>query len=168
MALEIERKYIIAMPDMTALSAMEGYFSRDITQTYLRAPAGVTARVRCSVTDGIPTYTHTEKIRLNAMISDERERVIGEEEYRELLQRRLPDSRPVCKTRHTFRYRGQNFEVDVYPAWRRTAILETELSDPALTVSFPACLRVLREVTGNRAYSNASMARAFPPEDAAD
>lgn len=168
MALEIERKYIIAMPDIAALSEMEGYFSRDITQTYLRAPAGVTARVRCSVTDGVFTYTHTEKIRINPMASDERERVIGEEEYRALLQTRLPDCRPVRKTRHTFRYLGQSFEVDVYPAWEHTAILETELSDPARAVSFPACLRVLREVTGNRAYSNAAMARAFPPEDAND
>ena len=54
--------------------------------------------------------------------------------------------------------------MDVYPFWERTAILETELSDPTHHAEIPPFLTVIREVTGERAYTNRNLARRIPPE----
>ena len=62
-------------------------------------------------------------------------------------------------------YGGQLFEIDVYPAWKNTAIMETELDDREREVEIPTFIEIIREVTGYKAYSNASMSKSFPKED---
>ena len=77
----------------------------------------------------------------------------------------LEGTSPINKTRHTFSYLGQLFEIDIYPQWQHSAIMETELSSREAAVSFPAFIEIIREVTGDKAYSNAGMSRSFPPEE---
>ena len=45
--------------------------------------------------------------------------------------------------------------------------METELESRDTEVLMPDFLSIVREVTGNKLYSNASMARSFPKEDQA-
>ena len=44
--LEIERKYIIKMPDFSLLESQEGYTKSDILQIYLSSENGETHRIR--------------------------------------------------------------------------------------------------------------------------
>ena len=152
------------MPDISALSRYEGYYATDIVQTYLCSEAGVTHRVRRRTYADRTVYTQTKKVRIDKMSSEERERELTEREYLEFLSISDGDSKPVVKTRHSFTYRGQLFEVDIYPEWTRTCILETELADRSARAEFPPEIRVLLEVTGEWRFSNAAMARSFPTE----
>ena len=162
--LEIERKYVIELPQISALSAMNDYTVSDIEQTYLESPAHVTHRVRARRYSDRTVYTETKKVRVDRMSSYEDEREISEREYSELLCRRKTDTVTLKKRRHTFLYEGQIFEVDVYPEWKRSAILETELKTRESEVIFPDFIRIIAEVTGEKKYSNAAMSREFPPE----
>ena len=164
--IEIERKYIIHMPDVESLAAFRGYTKSHITQTYLKTDDGSTLRVRRREYENGAVYTETRKIRIDHISVRELEREIGRDEYEQLLRLAREDSKPVCKTRHTFEYMGHTVEIDVYPQWQSFAIMEVELEDACEDVAFPGVIRIFTEVTGERAYSNAAMARQFPSEPA--
>lgn len=163
--LEIERKYIIKMPNSMVLAAQPDYTESKITQIYIKGEPGETRRVRRRIFSDKTEYYETTKRPVSSIASDEREREIGREEYERLSAEILEGSSPVEKIRHTFTYLGQTFEIDVYPQWHSTAIMETELHTPDTVVEMPEFLHIIREVTGIKAYSNASMSREFPPED---
>lgn len=164
MALEIERKYVILMPDIRALEKHPDYTATDIVQTYLKSRAGVTHRVRKRDYQSGAVYTETKKVRVDKISSEEKEREITEEEYRELLKLSDKERVPVVKTRHSFTYLGQLFEIDIYPEWKHSCILETELKSRDTAVEFPPEVRVIAEVSGDKRFSNAQMAREFPRE----
>jgi CYTH domain-containing protein len=98
------------------------------------------------------------------MSSHELEREIEREEFDALVQKIAAGSRPIVKTRHTFDYLGQTFEIDVYPDWERTCIMETELDSRDASPEIPDFIRIVAEVTGDKRYSNAAMSRSFPEE----
>lgn len=161
---EIERKYIIEMPDMTELSKLAGYCRSEITQTYLLSKPGEARRVRERRYCDASVYTETVKVRIDKMSSEEREREITESEYRELLCEMKSGTKPIKKTRHSFPYGEITVEIDVYPEWERSCIMETELPSRDATPTLPPFIKILREVTGERGYSNADMAASFPRE----
>ena len=162
--IEIERKYIIEKPDVEALSAFRGYTKSEITQTYLSTLDGSTLRVRKRDYGDRISYTETRKIRIDNLSVEEIEREISEGEYLSLLKNAREDSTPITKTRHTFEYMGHTVEIDVYPQWSRFCIMETELESRDETVEYPKIIKILFEVTGDKRYSNAGMAREFPKE----
>ena len=162
--IEIERKYIIMKPDVEILRALPGYTVSEITQTYLTSTDGSTRRVRKRDFGDHVIYTETKKIRIDKISSEEREREISEEEYLGMLSEKRSDSRPVEKTRHTFKYMGHTVEIDIYPRWKSTCIMETELESREEEVIYPPLIKIVREVTGEKRYSNAAMAREFPEE----
>ena len=161
---EIERKYVIAKPDTELLAQLNGYTISEIEQTYLASSAALTHRVRKRSYADRVSYTETKKVRIDKMSVFEDEREISESEYIELLKSKSEDSVTLRKTRRTFLYEGQIFEVDMYPEWQRTAILETELASREAVVLFPDFIEVIAEVTGDKKYSNAAMSREFPKE----
>lgn len=162
---EIERKYIIEMPDIELLSSQKDFSASDIIQIYLESEPGQTRRIRARSKKGQTTYTETRKIRIDKMSSTEIEREITKEQFDELSRLQRAGSRIIKKTRYTFVFEGQLFEIDVYPEWSSTAIMETELASRESLVSMPHFLRVIREVTGIREYSNSAMSNSFPPEE---
>ena len=162
--LEIERKYIIEMPSIERMMVERGYTSSEIVQIYLASPKGVTRRIRSRKYESGTRYFETSKIRIDKISSHEYEREIDETEFDTLAKERVEDIRPIVKVRHTFEYLGQTFEIDIYPEWERTAVMETELPSRDTEVAFPDFIRVIAEVTGDKRYSNAAMARAFPKE----
>lgn len=161
---EIERRYIIRMPEMSRLCQQEDYRESEIEQIYLPAARGQTHRIRARTADGQTVYTETRKTRLDGMSALEQEEVIDGERYRQLAAQRAPDTQPLHKRRCTFTYRGALYEVDIYPQWPHTAILETELPSRDCQRPMPQVLCVLCEVTGDQRYSNASLSRHFPQE----
>ena len=66
--------------------------------------------------------------------------------------------RQIRKTRYCLTYENQYFEIDVYPFWNDKAIAEIELSDERAVINFPKQIQVIKEVTDDEAYKNASLA----------
>ena len=163
--IEIERKYIIFMPDIESVSAFRGYTRSEITQTYLSAKDGIARRVRKrEYADGSVVYTETIKSRIDNISVNEDEREISAAEYDAMLSEIKEGTHPLNKTRHTFEYKGHTIEIDVYPNWTRFCIMEIELESRDEDAEIPSFIKILYEVTGDKRYSNAKMAEAFPPE----
>ncbi|MDO4982923.1 MAG: hypothetical protein Q4E35_05135 [Eubacteriales bacterium] len=160
---EIERKYLIAYPDMAWLASNAE--SSLIVQTYLVSEEGLTARVRKREWADRCVYYYTEKRHISAVTKMEYEKEIGREEYESLLEREDTDRKPVVKERWCLEYKDQLFEIDVYPFYTDRAIMEIELESEGQTIFFPPEIRILKEVTGDRRYSNASMARCVPYDE---
>ena len=163
-AIEIERKFIVEKPSEELLSECEGYTKSVITQIYLSSQKNETRRVRKRVYNDRTVYIETKKTRIDPMSSNEIEREITEEEYNRLLLEKREGTAPVNKIRYTVDYHSHTFEIDVYPEWKRSCIMEVELLSRDESVDYPPFIKIVREVTGNKAYSNASMAKAFPSE----
>lgn len=161
--IEIERKFLIAMPSAEWLLA-EGAACDAITQTYLLSEEGVTARVRRREGATGVEYTHTEKRRVTDATAQEDERVINKEEYETLLKTADPALTPIRKRRWSLPYGGRLLEIDVYPFWQRTAVLEIELPAEDAPLALPPYLTVLTEVTSDKRYKNVSLAASVPPE----
>ncbi len=162
--LEIEKKYVIKMPRIEELRAISGFAESDIVQIYLNAPSGVTHRVRKRVTDGKAVYSETRKSRVDKMSSYETEDEITEQRFSELIENQRKGSTPILKKRISFPYGGYVFEIDIYPAWKRSCILEIELGKREEKPKIPDFLELVADVTGNGAYSNSAMSNSFPKE----
>ena len=162
--IEIERKYVILKPDESLMCASSDYTVSDITQIYLDAPAGVTHRVRSREYPDRTVYTETRKRRISATTAFEDEGEIDCTAFAALSANPKPGTRPIVKRRHTFRYLDQICEIDIYPEWHSTAIMETELADADSHAEIPPFITVVAEVTGDKRYSNASMSHSFPEE----
>lgn len=160
--MEIERKYLIQMPQLDVLEQMPNCRVDEIQQIYLTSEGGTTHRIRRRTGGGRCVYTETIKVRVDRMSCMEYEREIQEPEYNALAQKRDPQTRPITKTRYTFLVDAQSFEIDVYPFWSQVAVLETELKTRDTEVVIPPCIRVLRELTGDRRFSNAAISKQIP------
>ena len=155
---EIERKFLIAYPDLAWLEAQPGVRRVEIVQTYLLSAAGDTLRVRSWTEHGASLYIETRKSGMGIRRT-ETERQLTEAEYHAALEQADPNRRPIVKTRYILPYDGQCFEIDLYPFWREQAVMELELEREDQPIRFPAAIKILREVTDDPAYTNASLAR---------
>ena len=165
MHIETERKYIVRLPDFEALASLPGYSKSDIEQIYLPSEPGQTRRIRRRTHTDKTVYTKTVKTRISPMSAYEDEHEITEEEYMELRKGRDRSHHVVNKQRYTFIYKNTLFELDVYPFWKRTCLLECELRNEKVIVELPPFLRIVKDVTGERRYSNASIAKTIPSEE---
>ncbi len=161
---EIERKFLIAMPSEAALLSIKGSFCDEILQTYLVSDEGLSHRVRRRIHAGAASYTETKKIPISDLRCIEEEREIKKEEYEALLRYADPSLSPIEKKRYCVPYGGRLLEVDIYPFWQRSAILEIELPGEEAAFALPPFLRVLREVSKEAAYKNLSLAKSVPKE----
>lgn len=164
--IEIERRYLIERPDEAILISRYGAEIREIEQTYLVTPPGYSSeRVRSVFFRGERSYTHTRKRRISSATALEEEETVDAARYRELLLRADPERNAISKRRIAFFWKGQSYEIDLYPFWERVAILETELNDEGAVLSFPSEIKLLREITGFRELSNHALARRVPSEE---
>lgn len=162
--LEIERKFLIRMPSVPTLLAA-GARVWEIKQTYLTAPRGLSRRVREIREAGVARYIYTEKIRLSPTTAEERECELTEAAYTARLAERDPDRRTVEKTRYLLPCGdGHTAEVDIYSFWDDRATVEVELSREDEAFTLPACLSVVREITADKRYKNAALARKLPDD----
>lgn len=156
---EIERKFLIAYPDIKWLESMPNCQRIEIIQTYLKAPEGEEVRVRQRGIDGSYVYYQTTKRRVSDLKRVEVERRLSQSEYLRLLMEADTSRRQIRKTRYCLTYQNQYFEIDVFPFWADKAIAEIELSEESQQVEFPAQLRLIKEVTDDEAYTNAALAK---------
>ena len=156
---EIERKFLIEYPDIEKLEKLPNCQRVEIIQTYLTAPEGEESRVRQRGADGNYIYVQTTKKKVTDVKRVEVERRLTKDEYLRLLMDADPNCRPIRKTRYCLTHDNQYFEIDVYPFWDSQAIVEIELNDEKDEIRFPAELKVIKEVTADDSFKNASLAR---------
>ena len=156
--LEIERRFLIEYPDLVWLESLPNCRKVEIIQTYLRAPEGEELRIRQRGEKGSYIYYKTWKRRISDTTRTEIEQRLSQSEYLGLLMEADPNKRPIRKTRYCLTYDRQYFEIDVYPFWDDQAVAEIELSDENAEIRFPEGLRIIREITGDEAYQNATLA----------
>lgn len=163
--LEIERKYLIRMPDEKRLANIPGCETWDVVQTYLMdGPDGSTHRVRSIITRGETHYIHTVKRPLSQLSHEEWEVEVEKAEYETLLHEANPALNAIIKKRYRIPYEDQLLEIDVYDFWQDRATLEIELTSEEQQVNLPDWLSIVRELTGERAYKNRFLAESVPME----
>lgn len=156
---EIERKYLIEYPDIKELEVLPNCKKVEIIQTYLKSPEGDEIRIRQRGSKGDYIYFETRKRTISGLKRVEVERRLTKDEYLERLMDADPTRKPIRKDRYCLADGNQYFEIDVYPFWTDQAIMEIELSNPNEEIRFPNIIKVLREVTEDEQYKNASLAK---------
>ena len=165
--LESERKYLIKFP--TSWSALAELFDgivdvKRISQTYLTAEKGEqAARVRKTVEglsgDTDTVYHYNQKKPVETGVHEETEHEISEREYEKYLKKANPSKCSVEKTRFVFDWHDQVFELDLFKGHLKgLAIMEIELDDIDDTVELPPFLKVVKEVTKDKRFTNFSLA----------
>lgn len=158
--LEIERKFLIEYPDINWLDSNPLCKRVEIIQTYLRADEGEERRIRQRGANGNFVYFYTHKKRVSDLKRIESEHRISKEEYLRLLMEADTEKRQIRKTRYCLTHQNQYFEIDIYPFWTDKAIVEIELNDEEQEIVFPDQLRIIKEVTNDESYKNASLAES--------
>ncbi len=156
--LEIERKYRLRESPTPDVLVAHGAVAKRIEQVYLAGAPNRRLR-RTELPDGAVRLVVTEKRRLAEFTFQERERPIDEAEYLRLLAEADPARAPIRKTRHVVPHGAQALEIDVFESPAGLVLLEVELRSADEGVTLPPWLGDWREVTGDRLYLNANLAR---------
>lgn len=164
--LEIERKYLIKIPDISMLEQQPVYMKIEMEQAYLK-DSGETAgmRIRKSTLNGKTTYKKTFKKNITNITRIEIEDDISELVWLELLKEVDPESTPIKKVRHCFMYKSQLFELDIYPFWSDRATLELEINSEDQQITLPPFIDIIKEVTEDKRYSNRSLSYSILTEE---
>ena len=158
--MEIERKFLIEYPDTKALLARPNCQKVDIIQIYLTCDNDAEEmRIRQRGQDGHYIYFKTTKRKLGNGTRVEIEQRLSAEEYLELMPLADPACRPIVKQRYCLTENGTYYEIDIYPEWKKQAIMEIELRSIDQPITFPEGINVIREVTDDDAFSNHALAR---------
>ncbi|MBQ9298341.1 MAG: AAA family ATPase [Clostridia bacterium] len=157
---EIERKYLIVMPDLNVLSKYVSTTVVNIVQTYLKSEPGKEVRVRQRGINGSYFYYLTEKIEISSVKRIEKERKISQRQYIESLNLADTSLKQIVKKRVCFVYDNQYFELDLFDFSKDKAIVEIELTRESAHINFPSFLNVIKEVTDDLSYRNIALAKS--------
>ena len=156
---EVWHKYLIAMPDVEKLQTEFSASAIDMMQTYLvKTQPNVVRRIRQQKNGQEYLYFYTEK-RYADKDAWETEKPITQKEYVQYLMEADTALHAVHKTKYRFSVEGQRFEIDVYPFSQERAIMRAELPEGKNAPERLQEIEILREVTGDPAYKNSSLAR---------
>jgi CYTH domain-containing protein len=159
MPLTTVHKYLIKMPDLDALKKIYNPVSFEMMQTYLRATNPQVERIiRQQSTGSEYLYFYTEKRNKSDTERWETEKPISEKHYIKYLMECDTQLRPVIKTRYCISYKGQNFDIDIYPFSRSKALLEIKVPTPDTPIELPPELQLIMDVTNNKNYKNRQLA----------
>ncbi len=158
---EIERKFLIKMPNISLLSENKDCKSVYIKQTYLKDKT----RIRMLETDNKVVYIKTVKHKISDITRIENENEITKKEYDELLKLADPERQTIAKTRYKYPFMNKVLEIDIFPFWSDRAFLEIELEREDEDFSIPSFLEIIKEVTHEPLYTNYSLAKQIPKEN---
>lgn len=156
--IEIERKFLIKMPD---ISILDFDSIIEIEQTYTL----VGVRLRKWTENGKTIYIKTSKQTLSDLSRIETEEEISKEEYSKLKAFADPNRKTLEKTRYRFPFENKVIEIDIFPFWRNQAICEVELESEEEKFNLPKFIKVIREVTFDKAYKNYALSKEIPKEE---
>lgn len=159
--IEIERKFLIAMPDIKFLMNLDGCVVTKISQTYTLN----NIRIRKCVTDDKESYIKTVKRKISDMSRIEEESEISRNKYKSLLATADPGRKTLKKTRYAFPYNNKVLEIDIFSFWKKQAFLEIELESENEEFSLPDFIKVIKEVTFEGQYKNYALSKNIPEEE---
>ena len=149
-----ERKYIVELT-----GEIPNCIESEITQTYLVAEPGCEVRLRRRGWQGKYVYVHTTKKNISNSEQLETERQISSNLYTSLLQQADPYLKTIQKTRKSFIWKGQYFELDNFlKPVSGLMILETKGITEQESVNFPPFIKVVKDITGVSEYYNYNIA----------
>ena len=155
---EIERKYLVEMPNIEELCSMYSVTKLNIIQTYLESLDDCERRIRQRGTNGSYSYFYTEKRKVTELSRVESEKKISKEEYLDYMMEADTNLKQVRKDRYCFVYDNSYIELDVYPFWKKNAIVEVELASENQKVVLPPEIKVICEVTEDSRFKNRQLA----------
>lgn len=158
---ENERRFLVQFdPSQSIITNRELHWvSAKISQDYLvSTKAGNEPRVRSRDCQGWRSYTHTTKLRRPDGSAIEKEGRITPREYISLLSSKDPERGTVNKQRMCFVWEGQYVELDIFKDLT-LQVLEIEVPELTDEVVLPPFVKVIKEVTGDPAYSNYTLAK---------
>ena len=152
--IEEERTYVVELTGELPECVVS-----EITQTYLVADPDCEIRLRRRDWGGEVVNVHKTKKRLSSGEMLETERQVTNALYESLMQQADPYRATIRKTRRSFIWKGQYFEIDTFhePVDNLT-ILETKGVAQQECVNFPPFIHVIEDVTGNPQYYNYNIA----------
>ena len=131
----------------------------EITQTYLVCDPDCEVRLRRRSWDGEFVNVHKTKKRVSPTEVLETERQVSNALYESLLQQADPYRSTIRKTRRSFIWKGQYFEIDIFhEPVDNLILLQTKGVEQQETVNFPPFIKVIKDVTGERQYYNYNIA----------
>ncbi len=133
-------------------------------QTYLVSDHNEASRVRKCTKQGATTYVHTRKVHITAVTRIEEEHEISNTEYLDFMKQADPTRKTISKVRYYIPNKGLIYELDCFCGIKSVAYLEVELQSESQVIAIPNGINVMREVTHEKAYTNKSLAKAFPKE----
>lgn len=149
-----ERKYIVRLT-----ADIPEAIKSEITQTYLTSDPRSEVRLRRRTLNGTTVNVRTAKKTLPSNEQVETERQIDTNLYKSLLRQSDPYRLTIRKTRQTFIWQGQFFELDTYISpCNGLQILETKGIIAHENVNFPPFIEVVEDITGNTKYYNYNLA----------
>ena len=154
---EIERKFLVEMPELTALEKLQGFRRVEIEQAYLPTTNDEKLRIRKWVENGQAIYYKTRRRHVNGQRLEVEER-LTQRSYKEMLEEAGEALQLLHKTRYSLQYDGQLFQLDVYPFWAEQAVVKIELNEENGEVRLPPELKLIREVTGEREFKDYALA----------
>lgn len=149
-----ERKYVVEVN-----GEVKGCIESEITQTYLVTEPGSEVRLRRRSWNGKVVNVLTTKKKISATEQLETERQINNNLYISLLQQADPYRHTIHKTRRSFIWKGQYFELDQYhKPVNNLMILETKGVAEGEDVRFPPAIKVIKDITGDLNFYNYNIA----------
>ena len=82
-----------------------------------------------------------------------------------MLNHRDPDLNVIKKTRWCIKEGELVLEIDVFPFWTDRAFLEIELENEEQEINIPSYVKIIKEVTKDKRYTNRALAKKIPNED---
>ena len=163
MRMEIEKKFLVKMPDFAKLKKYQPEKKR-IIQTYLSA-VEAERRVRCIIVpwdddDCICHFFYTTKLPVgnDGLTRKEFEESINYQVYNMLLKEADKNLKPIEKDRHVFYINQQKYELDIYDFDKNVAILEVELATAETNFEWPDELEKIADVTADNRFKNRTLA----------
>lgn len=161
--LEIERKLLVAYPNLDELVHRFGAVPVIIEQIYLQKKKGIRERIRRRTQDGYSIFYLTHKRHISDGVNHEIEIRINEATYTNMRKYERDHSRNIIrKERYCFLWDGQYFELDIFQQpkkYNRLALMEIELESRDQHITLPPFIKIIEEVTNDPHFANASLAK---------
>ena len=162
MSSEIERKFKVKKVPQEILDTVTPL---ELVQTYLDAPEGQERRVRAINNERFFITVKIPHVSSNGLIREELEKEISKEDYELFLHQQ--NGTQIKKKRYKVPVSGNlTYEVDVYESeLEGLLVVEVEFPSEEIANAFKKPDWFGREVTSDKRYKNASLAKHGMPKD---
>lgn len=153
-----QEKYLIDLKSSDLLPLLELNKKQSIEQYYLNSEVNKELRIRKTSFSGCVSYYLSEfTIEEDGKKIIERERIISEKEFNDLLQYRDDNYQPIKKNRYYICYDGTYMYLDIFNGDDNYGILEINVDENEFR-NVPQYLSVIEKVSSNQRYQNKNIA----------